>query len=82
MSLRKNVSSQYVLLINKIVENKLHCHLSVEIASSNCKQCFVQTVLQIVHIVLQNVLTKYVIVQVELNIIKITTRFVKTVADC
>ena len=35
--------------------------------STNCKQWFVQTVLQIVKIVLQNVLIKYVIVQVELN---------------
>ena len=36
---------------------------------TNCKQCFVQTVLQIVNIVLQNVLIKYVTVQVELNIV-------------
>ena len=70
MSLRKNMSSQYVLLINKIVEKKiLHCHLIVEIIPSNCKQYFVQTVLQIVNTVLQNVLTEYVIVQVKLNII-------------
>ena len=41
----------------------------MEIVSTNCKQCFVQTVLQIVNIVLQNVLTKFMIVQVELNIV-------------
>ena len=48
----------------------------MEIVSTNCKQCFVQTVLQIINIVSQIVLIKYVIVQVELNIILITTRFV------
>ena len=37
--------------------------------STNCKQCFVQTVLEIVNIVSQNVLIKYVIVQVEFNIV-------------
>ena len=36
--------------------------------STNGKQCFVQTVLEIVNIVLQNVVIKNVIVQVELNI--------------
>ena len=41
----------------------------MKIVSTNCKQCFVQTVLQIVNIVLQNVLIKYVIVQVELDIV-------------
>ena len=48
----------------------------MENVSTNCKLCFVQTVLQIVNLVFQNVLIKYVIVQVELNIVKITTRFV------
>ena len=41
----------------------------MEIISTNCNQCFVQTVLQTVNIVLQNVFIKYVIVQIELNII-------------
>ena len=41
----------------------------MEIVSTNCKQCFVETVLQIVNIDLQNVVIKYVIVHVELNIV-------------
>ena len=41
----------------------------MENISTNCKQCFVQTVLQIVNIALQNVLIKYAIVQVELIIV-------------
>ena len=43
---------------------------------ANFKLCFVQTVLQILNIVLQKVLIKYVIVQVELNVVYITSRFV------
>ena len=41
----------------------------MEIVSTNCKQWQVQTVLQIVNIVLKNVLIKYVIVPFELNIV-------------
>ena len=37
----------------------------MENISTNCKQCFVQTVLQIVNIALQNVLIKYAFFQVE-----------------
>ena len=41
----------------------------MENVSTNCKQCFVQTVLQIVNIAMQNAFIKYVIVEVELNIV-------------
>ena len=41
----------------------------MESISINYKQYLVQTVLQIVNIALQNVLIKYVIVQVELNVV-------------
>ena len=54
----------------------------IENVSTKYKQCFVQTLLQIVNIALQNILTKYVIVQIELNIVSITTSFVQTFADC
>ena len=56
----------FVLVIIIRLFNNLHCLLNMEIVSTNCKKCFVQTVLQIVNIVLQNVLIKYMIVQVQL----------------
>ena len=48
----------------------------MENVSTNCKPYFFQTVWQIVNIVLKNILIKYVIVQVELNIVSITTKFI------
>ena len=57
----------FVFLINKIVEH----FISLSLKYGNCFNQLqtVQTVLQIVNIVLQNILIKYVIVQVELNIV-------------
>ena len=41
----------------------------MENVSTNCKRWFIETVLQIVKILKQNVFIKYVIVKVELNIV-------------